>query len=792
MNQSLALVPRLPAVKIFFFLALGIMLSEYTRVPVSTALITAAAAALAAIPLVYIRTEHPGPKLLRLAACAPLLLCSGVLLGTASREAADTSLLPLSDTNEALTMEAVVTSRPVDKPGRRSFALRVESVGSGDQRRIVNARAQCACYDRRRDGGEPRLVLREGDRVQLAGKIASARPVRNPGGYDARAGLRRQGMTVTISTSEEKLRVLARDSAFHLLSTPVAAVWRFVREADRALFGASRAAIIDGLLLGDRGMIDDEVNTAMRDAGVIHVLSVSGLHVVIILSMIWIPLGRVPFRYRAPIALTLLWFYALLTGMEAPVARAAIAATVVILGQALQRSPHTLNSIAAAGVLILLFSPQALFQPGFQLSFAAAASVVLFNPRVEHGLLWLLPIARRVPVLTHALSLVAMTISAQAGTLPLLAVYFGQVSVVSLAANLIVVPLVFVVVACAVVGVLLSPLSVGAALLYAAVSDAALTVIVRSSAFLASLPGAVVNVPGLSAWEIAIYLTALCLLLGWRRRLPQRLAVTGMFCAASALLLPPLLDAAPTKPVLRVTALDVGQGDAILIETPAGKRVLIDTGPSSGGFDAGEKIIVPYLRMRGISTLDALVFTHPDDDHIGGAASVLGAVDAQRVVYANTWKPGPVVAATDSAMRAEGAQLSDAHVGDTISIDPAVRLYVLSAGAVLGASTDANNSSVMLLLRYGHTALLLPGDAEAEVEEAVAARFGDFLRCDVLKAGHHGSRTSSAPAFLDAARPGRCSSPADGTIASAIPDARFSRATRSARSSCTAPISTAP
>jgi competence protein ComEC len=755
MDHSIVLVPRLPAVKLFFFLLLGVAASEVLSVPYAHGIALAAGCAALVLPLALLRGTRPLLALLRLALCAPLLLSTGYLLGAVSREQVDTRLLPYADTPEPVLLTGVIDAHPQERPGRCVFVLRALHIASYGRKIPLDDRVQTTCYERSSDGTQRRAGFREGDTLRVSGKLASARPARNVGGFDARSYLRREGISTTLSTSIDKVSIRGRDTSFHLLATPVALLRSSIHETLLALFPAEHAAMLDGLLLGDRGMIDDDVTASLRDAGVIHILAVAGLHVGIMLTLILVPMGRVPLRYRLPAALVLLWLYATLTGMAPPVVRASIMATIVLLGRGLQRAPDTVNSLAVAGVVILLVAPQDLFTAGFQMSFAAVGSIVLFNSRVERALLRLLPKRWRVATARHAAGLLALTLTAQAGTLPLLALYFGQVSLIAFAANLLVVPLVFVVVACAVLALLLAPLSGALAGLYAATSSAALEVILRSSEAFASLPGSVVDVPALPWWAIASWFVGLLLLLGWRRRLLVRLAMTALFACAVWLLLPPLFAGPAEAPCLRITALDVGQGDAILIETPSGRRMLIDAGPSSGGFDAGEKIVVPYLRARGIRTLDAVVFTHPDDDHIGGAVSLLRAIDVRRVIFSQTWKPGPIATPADSALRAEGAVLTDARMGDTIALDPSMRLYVLSSGTSMPEGTEANNCSVVLLLRYGATSILLPGDAETEVEELVAARFGDFVRCDLLKSGHHGSRTSSSATLLDAARPGQ-------------------------------------
>jgi competence protein ComEC len=198
----------------------------------------------------------------------------------------------------------------------------------------------------------------------------------------------------------------------------------------------------------------------------------------------------------------------------------------------------------------------------------------------------------------------------------------------------------------------------------------------------------------------------------------------------------------------------VGQGDAIAVRTPANRWVLVDAGERDGDWDAGERRVLPFLRARGARRVEAMVLTHPHADHIGGAAAVMRALSVGRLVEPGMPYGSPMYLETLETAEARGVAWAAARRDRVLTIDGVTFTMLWPTEASLRAPKDVNDISAVILLRYGEFSALLTGDAPSEVEEELVARYGERLRVDVLKAGHHGSRTASSDALLEAARPG--------------------------------------
>lgn len=569
----------------------------------------------------------------------------------------------------------------------------------------VEGRIQVTAY-----GVAPPLTA--GQRLAAELRLHPATGFRNPGTFDYAAHLAREGIRV-VATARA-------DSITPLDDPPPAWSVRVKRESVAAIgrgLPPASAALLAGLLLGDRTELPSDIDDAFRRAGVYHILAVSGFNVALLAAAVWAvcSLARLGRRVTAVTAIGVVVAFALVVGPEPSVLRATIMAVLVLTALLLERDASVTNSLALAALVILAVRPGDLLDPGFQLSFAATAGIVVA------------PLPRGL-----VLGAIGVSVAAQLAVLPITLAHFNQLSTIGVVANLGVVPLAG---AATIMGLVAVGLSFMSAALAAVAFDALWPVLLALRgvvALAAAVPGAVVHLPAPGWVAVTGYVAGLALSLVWHHLREERpgparaaggsaivLVVVAVGVAAWPLVRPP-------DGLLRVTVLDVGQGDAIAVEAPDGRAILVDAG--SGGpmrLDAGERVVAPFLWNRGSLRLATAVVTHDDADHAGGMPAVRRLLGVDEV-----W--------TRATLPAEPRWFGGAMISP-------LRPFAARGGR-------RNDEAIVLRLELGLASFLLASDIEADRERDLVAS-GVSLGATVLKVAHHGSRSSTTAAFLGAVDP---------------------------------------
>jgi competence protein ComEC len=511
------------------------------------------------------------------------------------------------------------------------------------------------------------------------------------------------------------------------------------------LFG-SDAPVVRALLIADTRQLPADIRDRYSRAGLVHLLSISGLHVAIIsgsvlLALQMLRIGPGAARWLA-VAITALYVIAI--GAPPPALRSGAMLAATTLARALQRPVSPWATLALGALVPLLVDPRTVLDLGYQLSvagFAALVGATIWTKRViprDMGKF------RRQLLSELSISTIASFASA-----PLVAWHFARISLIAPVTNILAAPVVAVMQPALFLALVLAPTGAPAQL----VADGARPLVRALDAIAlvgSRVPGAsIIAAPSFAVACIA-GLAAVCTIAAAASRRGGARWAIGAVTAVVAMVWWPLAPVASRG--MDVHMIDVGQGDAVAIRSPRGRWIVVDAGGGRASGDAGRRVAIPYLRRLG-GEVALFVMTHPHDDHVGGAATLISQLapnDVRDAAFAGT---SPSYREALEAARSAGIRWKRIAPGDSIDVDGVVATFLAPDSAWTSTLTDPNLASAVVRVQFGEIRVLLTGDAEGPEEEWLVQHAGPELRADVLKVAHHGSATSTTSAFLAAVRP---------------------------------------
>ena len=638
---------------------------------------------------------------------------------------------------------------PGREPDRDILFIDVRTIAAGGEERPVRGRLMLTVPFAR--GTRPRFDGLIGDRVRASVRLSSGGAFRNFGAFSYERYLQGLGVHRRASTKSSLLIKRTAPGPRTSVRGRISRIRRGIQAGLERRFPAPDGldispdgAVLEALLLGEDGRLDETTLENLRQTGLYHLFAISGGHIAIIAGLLFALFRLIRLSRRASSSALGLFlvFYTLLVEGSPSVLRATLMTLAVLAGRLLWKDVHVLNTIAASAFVLLLANPSSLFDAGFQLTYAATLTIVLFTP----------PLLRRLPRLPFKMTeLALLSITAALGAGPIIARSFNRVSLSSLVLNLAAIPLVGVIMGAGYAYLPFAAAFPRAATLPAAGLGWLVELFQRVSHSLDAFPFLSFRVPTPPPAIVAVYFVSLGLTLTRPRFRGQRALVLAVFLLAAFIIV-----AAPCRRAsseLKVTMIDVGQGESILVEFPGRRVMLIDGGGLPGSaFDVGERVVSPVLWRKGIKKIDTLVLTHGHPDHLAGLIAV-----ARNFRIGELWEavPAPDERLAAAFRRALRPRVLRRRVGRGDRFrEGRVTIDVLHPpfGPDAPAAPASNERSLVIRMTFGNAIFLFMGDTGAATEQALLAS-GDRLAATVLKAGHHGSAASTSRALLEAVHP---------------------------------------
>jgi competence protein ComEC len=681
--------------------------------------------------------------------CAVILL--GAFLQTLQQSNFISRELEPQFNDEPVILFGAVDSEPAKQERRMSWVVRTDSMIR--QGKIERSPRRLMIMLRFEKKDRYKADIEFGKRLELHGTLEQFPFQRNPGEFDYGKYLALNDIQAVVSVKGlDNVRVEGKANGNSLQGMTYSVQQALYRIVD-SLHSPRHASFLKGIIFGYRSDIPSDIKQSFLDTGTIHILAVSGSNVAFVAFIFFATLGffRLPKKAVGGITILGLLAYMVITGSSASVVRATLMALVLLCGTLFERKADIFNSICVAALVLLIWNTNTLFDVGFQLSFAAVISIVYFYPRLESLIRKIPERFEEIKGVDAVLQLFAVSLAAQLGTIPFTAYYFGRVSIISIVANLPVVPISGLNTFIGAAEIIFYPICPWIAKLYAAVNDFLVWFLLGFVRQAASVPFAYIEAMHMSTvYVIGYYILVLGI---FNLNVPRVRAwvFIVVFVLSNYILYSDIWSLTHRK--ISATMIDVGQGDAILLEFPNGRRLLIDAGSLTQKYDAGERTVVPFLKRQGILQLDYLLITHPHSDHIGGAVSVLKFFRVDTLLMATLSPSSRETKDIIEIAEARHTGMKVVRSGNQIQIDSNARVYVLYPDTNHTAEKNQNNSSVILKVIYGNSSMMLVGDAEVPTEQRIIPQYGSFLSSNILKVGHHGSMTSSSEEFLKVVRP---------------------------------------
>ena len=642
-------------------------------------------------------------------------------------------ITPYIDKN--VEVEGVITKLK-ESEGYSNVILKVEYISTEGVKKPIKEKMLVRIY------GD--LELDTGYEMKISGVIKEPNRNTNPKLFNYKLYLETNDIFTTINTRDYSVQIISKGN----LGKGEVLRKKFrssVEEAFSRYLDVEKCQLMTSIMLGDMTYLDENNQIKYRELGLAHLMAISGLHIGIISAFLisLFSLMRMNRKTNLLITISIMWFYGYLIGYPPSVLRALIMFTVLLYSQTINRPYDNINTLCFAAFVLLIFNPLWLFNIGFQLSFLATFSLITFSMILKNKFY---PYNGKLSTSLYGI------LAVQIGIVPVLAYYFNSISLVSILANLILIPIMSLGVILGFILYLTSFLSNFLSVILGSVLSCLLSVEKIISNWIYLLPMGIIRVKSPDLLVTSLYYLIIFSLFDIIKIKNTSYFFKKTYFYSLAIFILVLSILPLTRNELELRFIDVGQGDSILIHSD-GKNFLIDTGGNLfGNFDIGKNILVPYLIKDGVFSLDGVFITHFHEDHAKSLPFLMDNIKVRNLFIGYEREENKLYSDILVAAKKHGTPVYKIKYGDTMILRKDVFVKVLNpSDEIISTHRDnENNLSLVLMLDSFNYKTLFTGDIEAEIEKLLVE---ESEKVDFLKVPHHGSITSSTEDFIDGFSP---------------------------------------
>ena len=653
--------------------------------------------------------------------------------------------------SEEVSIKAIIISEPVDKDYKKTYTIKVEEINGDKKYKNTKLLLDIKKSELKE---EPEF----GDEIEIIGELKKPNGARNYKGFDYKQYLKSKKIYATVSS--ENYKIISKNK-IDIISKVINSVQNNMKSNINKILNEEEAALCIGILVGDREAISEQTEDNFKKSNLTHMLAVSGSHITYIINALAMLLGKTSKRTSKIFTIIILIFFMALTGFTFSVIRACIMGILVLLASLMYRKPDTINNLGISSFIILLFNPYAISDAGFLLSYGGTIGIVLLGDKIENAIYKEENKNKNIinKIIKYIIISFSITLSANLIIIPIMAYNFSTVSFTFWISNILAAPIMEIATIFGFIIYFISIFFIPLAKFLGIFLNLLLYLLLKIAEVSSLIPGSSIYIKTPYIIECIIYYLFIVLWLKWdyiKNAIKVKKILKVLVASSILLIIFSSIFICCFPKTLKIYFVDVGQGDCTLIETPTNKHILIDGGGSEfGDFDVGESTLLPYLLDRRINTIDYMLISHFDSDHIDGLFAVMENLKIKNIIISKQGEKSDNFIRFQELVKNKKVNVLVVKKGDRIQIDKYSYFEILFPEENLIQDNILNNNSIVANFCSMGFKLLFTGDIEEIAEKRLweLYRDTDKLKSTILKVAHHGSKTSSTAKFLELVTP---------------------------------------